>query len=248
MQIAREIGIKGSDREIAFTVESEFRRLAGSERHVRAAEVRAVRLHSRSYIPQGKDMNDLPLNNDFKNDFHKLPVHVKDAHEDRAWQPFREFMHKWGSHIIEEAYTGSVYQSWSTARSSDNYNQQQMEARACVKAEGVKGNALDACKRYNEKDREEAERLNCHDTRTVRGGSAETRRRLERDQATRDLIEKFLKEDDVDEQPAGFHFMPVWEFLIQRSNRDSDDEKRALALQVWLRLHRLHFFMWVHSV
>lgn len=233
-EIAREFGIKGSHREVCFSVESEFKRLAGPERDVNAAEVHAMRLHSKTYIPRdSKGLNDFPLKDDFMKDFRRLPAEVKDAHEDRAWQPFRDFMKKWGSHIVHTAYTGAAYQSWSSARISNNYKQSQLEARACVKAEGLKGNGLEACNRFDEREREEASRLNAFDTKRVRGGNSDTRRRLERDSATKDLIEKFLREDDVDEQPVRYEFMPVWDFMLDRSDRGSDDAKRALALQAY---------------
>jgi hypothetical protein len=230
-EIAAEMGIKESHREVRFSVESEFKRLAGPERDVNAAEVHAKRLHSKTYIPRGSNLNDFPLKDDFMKDFRRLPVYVKDAHDDRSWIPFRDFMNKWGSHIVDTAYTGAVYQSWSTAKSSNNYRQGQMEAKACMKAEGLKGRALEACNRYSESDREEASRLTTFDTKRVRGGTAETRRQLERDLVTSDLLEKFLREDHVDEQPVRYEYMPVWDFLLERSDRDSDDAKRALALQ-----------------
>jgi hypothetical protein len=233
-EIAREYGIKGTRREIRFTVESEYKRLVGEERDVNAAEVHAMRLHSKTYVPRGSNLNDFPLKDEFKQDFRKLPTIVRDAHEDHSWRPFRDFMNKWGSHIVETAYTGAMYQSWSSASISHKYKQSQMEARACMKAEGLKGDALEACKRYNERDREQASRLTgVFDTKRVRGGTKVTRSRLERDVVTKDLIEKFLREDDADEQPVRFEYFPIWDFLLERSDRGSDDEKRALALQAY---------------
>jgi len=234
-ELACEMGIKGSPREEWFTVESEFKRLVGEARDVNAAEVHVMRLHSKTYVPRGSHLNDFPLKDDFKQDFRKLPTIVKDAHEDHSWMPFRDFMNKWGSHIVDTAYTGAVYQTWSSARSSNKYKQSQMEARACAKAEGLKGNgALEACNRYNEHEREMASKLTgAFDTKRVRGGTKVTRNRLERDLVTKDLIEKFLREDDTDEQPVRYEFMPVWDFLLERADRGSDDEKRALGLQAY---------------
>jgi hypothetical protein len=233
-QLARERGIDESLKEECFSVQAEFKRLAGPERDVNAAEVHAIRFHCKTYIQKDHRWNVFPLKGDFKNDFNKLPVTVKNAHEDRAWQPFRDFMNKWGSHLVETAYTGAAYQSWSSAKRSNNYKQSQLAARACVKAEGRSGHALqEPCQRYNEHDRDEASKLNAFDTKRVRGGTRETRRRLERDLVTKELIEKFLREDDVDEQPVRFEYMPVWDFLLQRCTRDSDDAKRALGLQAY---------------
>lgn len=232
-EIAREIGIRGSQREVRFSVESIFRSLVGPERDVNAAEVHARRVHSKTYIQRGSHLNDFPLRDDFKRDFGRLPVELKEAHEDSDWKPFRDFMNKWGSHIVETAYTGSVYQSWSSAKRDNRYKQAQLEARACLRAEGARGSALDACSRYNEREREEAGRLTAFDTKRVRGGSRDTRQRLERDDATQDLIEKFLREDNQDDQPIRFEFMPVWDFFLERSDRGSDDAKRALALQAY---------------
>jgi len=239
-EIANEMGIKGSQREICFSVESAFKRLAGDEKDVRAAEVHAMRLHSKTYIPRGHELNDFPLKDEFKQDFRKLPAFVRDAHVDQAWSPHRDFMNKWGSHIVDVAYTGAVYQSWSTAKADNNYNQRQMEARACTKAEGTKGNALEACNRYNQHDREEASKLTTFDTKLVRGGSAKTRGLLESNLVTREMLERFLKEDRVDEQPVRYEYMPVWDFLLARTDRGSDDEKRALGLQAYYEGWRAH--------
>jgi hypothetical protein len=235
-EIAREWGIKGTYREMCFTVESEFERLVGDkQKEVTAAEVHAVRLHSKTRVPKGSNLNDFPLKGDFKNDFRKLPTNVKDAHEDRAWMPFRDFMKKWGSHIVDTAYTGAMFQSWSSAGTSHGYKREQMEARACLKAEGKKGNgALEVCTRYDEHEREAASRLSgAFDTKRIRGGTKDTRSKLEREMVTKDLIEHFLKEDHADEQPVWYEYMPVWEFLLERCDRGSDDEKRALGLQAY---------------
>jgi hypothetical protein len=56
---------------------------------------------------------------------------------------------------------------------------------------------------------------------------------MERDIVTKELIEQFLREDKVDEQPVRFDYMPVWEFLLERCDRESDDAKRAFALQAY---------------
>jgi hypothetical protein len=234
-EIAREMGIKGSPREVCFSVESEFKRLVGEEKDVNAAVVHAMRLHSKTYVPRGSNLNDFPLKDEFKQDFRKLPTILKDAHEDHAWRPYRDFMNKWGSHIVDTAFTGAAYQSWSSANPSHNYKQSQMEARACLKAEGKSSNgALEACSRYDEHEREMASKLaGAFDTKRVRGGTKVTRNRLERDMVTKDMIEKFLKEDDADEQPVRYEFMPVWDFLLERCDKGSDDEKRALGLQAY---------------
>jgi len=234
-EIACEMGIKGSPSEIYFTVESEFKRLVGDEKDVNAAEVHAMRIRSKTYIPKGSNLNDFPLKEEFKQDFHKLPTTLKNPHEDHAWRPYRDFMNKWGSHIIDTAFTGAVYQSWSSANPSHNYKQSQMEARACLKAEGKSSNgALQACSRYNEHERELASRLTgAFDTKRVRGGTKVTRSRMERERVTKDLIEKFFREDDVDEQPVRFEYMPVWNFFFERCDQGSDDEKRALGLQAY---------------
>jgi len=235
-EIARQWGIKGTLREMCFSVESEFKRLVGDhEKEVMAAEVHAMRLHSKTYVPRGSNLNDVPLKNDFKSDFSRLPTHMRDAHEDHAWMPFRDFMNKWGSHIVQTAYTGAVYQSWSSAGTSHGYKREQMEARACLKAEGKKGDgALEVCTRYNEDEREKASRLTgVFDTKRIRGGTKVTRSKLEREMVTKDMIEKFLREDSADEQPVRFEYMPVWDFLLERCDRGSDDEKRALGLQAF---------------
>ena len=44
---------------------------------------------------------------------------------------------------MTSAYTGAVYQSWPSAKSEYNYKQWQMTAKACVKAEGIKGKGVE---------------------------------------------------------------------------------------------------------
>lgn len=235
-ELARVWGLKGTRRVKDFSVESFFKSLVGDEQQeVMAAEVHAMRLHCKTYVPKGSNLNDFPLKDEFKNDFRKLPVTVKDAHDDRAWMPFHDFMKKWGSHIVDTAYTGARYSSWSSASTSRRYSRQQLEARACLKAEGKRGDgALEVCKRYDESEREKASQLTgVFDRRCVRGGTEDTRNKLEHEMANKNLIEKFLQEDDADEQPVWFEYMPVWDFLIERSDRGSDDEKRALGLQAY---------------
>jgi hypothetical protein len=232
--IAADMGVSGSAKGVSFSVDAEFKRVSGSETEVKVAEVRAARFHSKTYIPKGSELNSFPLKSGFMKDFQSLPTFVNTPHEDNSWSPYRNFMNKWGSHIVYVAYTGAVYQSWSSAKSEYHYSQNEMEIKACVKAEGIKGQgALEACAGYNESERREASKLTTTDTKRVKGGKAATRSKLASGPATQKLLEEFLSQDDVDEQPVRYEYLPVWDFLLGRSASNSDDAKRALALQAY---------------
>lgn len=226
------MGLSGSAKGVTLSVSGEFGRVTGHEENVKVAEVHAMRFRKKSYISRG-DITKLALNEDFQSSFSNLPVLVEDAHDDQSWAPFQRFMSKWGSHIVTSAYTGAVYQSWSSARSEYNYEQWQMTARACVKAEGIKGQgAIEACAGYSEEERQESLKLTTTDTKRVKGGTAETRSKLASGSPDSDLLQTFLSEDSADEQPVRYEYFPVWEFLLSRFQDGSDDFRRALALQV----------------
>jgi hypothetical protein len=232
--IAADMGVSGSAKGVSFSVDAEFKRVSGSETEVKVAEVRAARFHSKTYIPRGSELNSFPLKSGFMKDFQSLPTYVNTPHEDNSWSPYRNFMNKWGSHIVYVAYTGAVYQSWSSAKSEYHYSQNEMEIKACVKAEGIKGQgALEACAGYDESERREASKLTTTDTKRVKGGKAATRSKLASGPATQKLLEEFLSQDDIDEQPVRYEYLPVWDFLLGRSASNSDDAKRALALQAY---------------
>ncbi|OAE31954.1 hypothetical protein AXG93_4421s1050 [Marchantia polymorpha subsp. ruderalis] len=231
--IAADMGVSGEIRGVSFSVDSEFKRVSGSETEVKVAEVRAARLYSKTYLPRGSELNSFPLKKEFLQDFQNLPTQVTDPHVDVSWSPFRNFMNKWGSHIVHVAYTGAVYQSFSSSKSEKNYSQRDMEIKACVKAEGITGKALEACAGYSESERREASKLTTTDTKRVKGGSVETRSKLASGPATQELLEDFLSEDDVDDQPVRYEYLPVWDFLLGRSDSDSDDAWRAYALQAY---------------
>ena len=198
---------------------------------MKVAEVHAMTFSKKSYISRG-DLHNIALSEDFKNSFSKLPAFVQDAHDDKSWAPFQRFMSKWGSHIVTSAYTGAVFQSWSSARSEYNYKQWQMTAKACAKAEGIKGQgAIEACAAYTQEERQESTKLTTTDTKRVKGGTADTRSKLASSPADRDLLQKFLSENSTDEQPVRYEYLPVWEVLLSRFD-GSDDFNRALALQV----------------
>lgn len=208
------MGVSGSARGVSFSVDAEFKRVSGSETEVKVAEVRAARYYSKTYIPRGSALNSFPLKSEFMKDFQNLPPQVSDPHEDRSWSPFRNFMNKWGSHIVYVAYTGAVYQSWSSAKSEYDYSQYDMEIKACVKAEGIKGQgALRDCASYDESERREASKLTTTDTKRVKGGKAATRSKLASGPATPELLEEFLNQEDIDEQPVRYEYLPVWDFL-----------------------------------
>ena len=226
------MGLSGSAKGVTLSVSAEFGRVTGHEENVKVAEVHAMRFSKKSYISRG-DINNIALSEDFKNSFSNLPVFVQDAHDDQSWAPFQRFMSKWGSHIVTSAYTGAVYQSWSSARSEYNYKQWQMTAKACVKAEGIKGQgAIEACAGYSQEERQESTKLTTTDTKRVKGGTADTRSKLASSPADSNLLQKFLSEDSADEQPVRYEYLPVWELLLSRFKDGSDDFKRALALQV----------------
>lgn len=102
-----------------------------------------------------------------------------------------------------------------------------------MKAEGITGKALEACAGYSESERREASKLTTTDTKRVKGGSAATRSQLASGLATQALLQEFLSQDSVGEQPVRYEYLPIWDFLLGRSGRNSVDAKRALALQVF---------------
>ncbi|KAG6541388.1 hypothetical protein Mapa_017257 [Marchantia paleacea] len=107
-----------------------------------------------------------------------------------------------------------------------------MEAKACVKAEGLKGTALQACAGYSESQRQESTTLTTTDTRRVKGGTVATRTQLATSLATPELLQKFLSENNVDDQPVRYLYLPVWDFLLGRSGQ-GDDARRARGLQAY---------------
>ncbi|PTQ27330.1 hypothetical protein MARPO_0205s0001 [Marchantia polymorpha] len=231
--IATDMGLRGSYQQISFSVNAAFNRVSGSETEVKVAEVQAARLHSKTYLPRGSELNSFPLKKEFLQDFQNLPTQVTDPHVDVSWSPFRNFMNKWGSHIVHVAYTGAVYQSFSSSKSEKNYSQRDMEIKACVKAEGITGKALEACAGYSESERREASKLTTTDTKRVKGGSAATRSQLASGLATQELLQEFLSQDSVGEQPVRYEYLPVWDYLLGRSLSNISDAKRALGLQAY---------------
>ncbi|KAL2619900.1 hypothetical protein R1flu_000105 [Riccia fluitans] len=114
--IATEMGISGGYRGVELSVSSAFNKVTGHETDVKVADVHAVSYSSRTFVERGSNLYKFPLKSDFLKDFQGFPVTVKDPHTDSAWGPFRDFMNKWGSHIVTAAYTGVVFQSWSSAK------------------------------------------------------------------------------------------------------------------------------------
>ncbi|BFI30377.1 hypothetical protein MPTK2_3g11600 [Marchantia polymorpha subsp. ruderalis] len=122
---------------------------------------------------------------------------------------------------------------WSSV-AEYNYNQNAMKIKACVKAEGIKGQgALGACAGFSEAERRAASKLTTTDTKRVKGGSVATRSKLASGPATQALLQEFLSQDSVDDQPVRYEYLPVWDFLLGRSASNSDNAKRAYALQAY---------------
>ncbi|KAG6545026.1 hypothetical protein Mapa_013718 [Marchantia paleacea] len=237
--IGAQMGISGSYNALSFSVDSEFKRVSGQESNVKVAEVRAMSFYSRTYVERGVDLFNFPLKSEFLNDFRSLPTLLDSPEYDLAWAPFRDFMRKWGSHIVYVAYTGAAFQSWSSARSERNYEQWQMEAKACVKAEGIKGAALQACAGYSESQRQQSITLTTSDTRRVKGGTVSTRTQLATSLATPDLLQKFLSENNQDGQPVRYLYLPVWNFILGRGGQ-TDDARRARGLQAYYEGWKAH--------
>lgn len=142
MQIGAEMGLSGSAEGVSFSVDSGFSRVSGHETEVKVAEVCARASHSKTYLTKGSsELYSFSLRSDFLRDFQSLPIVVTDAHIDHAWSPFAEFMCKWGSHVVQAAYTGAVYQSWSSSQADRRHSKYDMTLKACVKAEGLKAEA-----------------------------------------------------------------------------------------------------------
>ncbi|KAG6552301.1 hypothetical protein Mapa_006154 [Marchantia paleacea] len=70
------------------------------ETSVKVAEVHAMSFYSKTYVEKGSDLFNSPLKSDFLKDVENLPIIPQNPESDLSWSPHRDFMNKWGSHIV----------------------------------------------------------------------------------------------------------------------------------------------------
>lgn len=158
------------------------------------------------------------LDEQFKKDFAELPVVVTDPHVATSWEPYRTFINRYGSHVMTAVYIGSRLQQWSLAKSSSNYNYSNFAARACAQVEGPSGSGYSAqgCAGYTQEQKQKSLSFDMQTKLYVLGGTQETRAQL-LNHRTPELLEKFVQEADIADQPIRRGFKPIAEIMSYAS-------------------------------
>lgn len=213
---------------LSVTMKTTFDLISDFETNVSVAKAYAESLVSVSYVTK-EHLDKLTLRPDFLASFNALPITIANEWTPSAWYHAAEFLETWGTHVIVAAYTGATFDTYSIAKSSLDYSQQELEARACLHAEGF-NQALRGCGGFSEAQKKNAATLSANDKRYAKGGSSTTRNQLLSQEVTKEVLDKFLSEAAVDEEPVKYHFMPLWSLLRSRYAARSEEWRRATNL------------------
>ena len=165
--------------------------------------------------------------------------------EDSAWQPYRDFLNNWGSHIQVKQEQGSRVTLWESSTSTDTLTTNDLEAKLCYDLGALAG-SVGACNNYNTSQRIAASQNSTNKTIYILGGDSETRAALvnayaRTESVDQNSLDNFMNAGKFSVSPVKFGYIPIWSLLTQlyqptctastKVQAACKNYQRALALQ-----------------
>ena len=166
--------------------------------------------------------------------------------EDSAWQPYREFLNNWGSHVQIKQEQGSRIALWESSTDTATVTTNDLEAKLCYDLGIPAAGSIGACSNYNTAQRTEASSKDIKKSISILGGDTASRTALvNRYSASNtldaDLMANFMAAGNTSSAPVKFSYIPLWSLLTQiyqplcntatKGQTACKNYQRALSLQ-----------------
>eukprot|EP00742_Colponemidia_sp_Colp-10_P003503 GILJ01003730.1.p1 GENE.GILJ01003730.1~~GILJ01003730.1.p1 ORF type:complete len:466 (-),score=48.66 GILJ01003730.1:325-1722(-) len=151
-------------------------------------------------------------------DFNALPAAVKEPHQAHSWEPYMQFLKKWGSHFVSSVSVGARMQQFTLTQSNTEFSRSDYEVKACLDLEGPvpwQGVSVDPCQSYTQEQRQQAAHLKMSSVLIIRGGEEQARAVL---QTHRDAqsVQNFFSGAGKYGGPIQYAWEPIWNLFYYR--------------------------------
>lgn len=157
-------------------------------------------------------MSRTDLDDEFVAAFENLEAEISDPSRPTSWYMYDAFFRTYGSHVTKRVSHGSKLTRYVFSKSSEKITTEQFLLKTCASLSIAN---LKYCSNFTMDDYKKVAHLATSEELTVRGGSADTRAKLMIN-VTDDLVEKFLKEANLTDQPVNQQFESIWDLLKTR--------------------------------
>ena len=207
------------DFTLGATLDGITKSVSETKREVSGMSLNIFSLTKRHLIK--KDcMNEGSLVQHLKEAYESLPKSINQPWLPREWQPYQNFLKRYGSHIVVSMdYGASIYQ-YAFGETSSRYSEREFTVKACISLAGspIVQKILDLqikmCANITQDEINRVQHTYMTSTLVIKGGKASTRAALQKNR-TEELIEQFLLEAQATDQPVKYKFVPIWEVLQQ---------------------------------
>lgn len=153
-----------------------------------------------------------PLDDEFLQAFKDLPQLVEDPHLASSWYNYHSFLKTYGSHVTRRISQGSRLTRYVFSKSYEKVSMKDFLIKTCATLQML---SINACANFTDADYAKVSSLATSEGLVVRGGSADTRAKLIVN-VTNDLLEKFLTEANLSEEPVSEQYHSLWSLLKSR--------------------------------
>ena len=170
------------------------------------------------------------LSEELIKDLRNLPTVVEDSEERSSWEGYRNFLRKYGSHVVTHTYLGTSIKHWTFAKKNKQYTSKQINVKSCAKfglrwLSGVK-----ACAGVTEDHIEQVKDVEVQSEIKLQGGSESTRNLLLSNRSDA-VIKQFLNEAQEYRKPIRQKYTAIWE-IIKDKFFSSDRKLYAIGLNL----------------
>ncbi len=166
--------------------------------------------------------------------------------EDSSWQPYRDFLNNWGSHIQIKQEQGSRVQLWESSNGMTAVTTSELQAKLCFDLGLQAAGAVGACSNYNMSQRNAASLLDINKTIYILGGDDASRTALINGYSASSVLDptllaNFMAAGNTSVAPIRFGYLPIWSLLTQiyqplcnastKGQTPCKNYQRAIALQ-----------------
>ncbi|XP_063680794.1 DELTA-alicitoxin-Pse2b-like [Bolinopsis microptera] len=157
-------------------------------------------------------LTSVPLDDEFVAAFESLPAKIDDPDKSSSWYMYDAFLKTYGSHVTKRVSHGSKLTRYIFSKSSEKISSAQFLCKVCSTVKDLK---LKYCSNFTAEDYAKVAHLATSEELTVKGGSAETRAKLMTN-VTQELLETFLMEANLTDQPVSIQYESLWDLLRSR--------------------------------
>ncbi|BDA51441.1 DELTA-alicitoxin-Pse2b [Coccomyxa sp. Obi] len=227
------LNVDASTTELQATAKASYNWAREGESKSDLYVLQLVYTHQRYYLDVSCLVdNGIGLTENLWNDIWNLPdPPVDGAEDDYKWQPYMDFIQKWGTQWVGTYYTGATFSQWIKSSENNEMTQSDMKAAACVTMLGTEGTGKQgACADVSAGEREDARDYSFTSRTTAFGGTQELLGKVLRSPVDIEDINAFLESANLATAPAVY----IWQNTlktIKDSTTGTPWYNRAAALE-----------------